>query len=1145
MSHLSIRLALRALLVTALSVSMGCPFMAAPGFKAGYGGMECAAPQYRVHLRNGCFEYYSVNSGEPDLSFSLTEVRYGGRSIILRRSPAQEAHGAVASFDYGPVIERYSARDDGVEQTWTIRSRPRIACDITIRGRLQTRHELVHDSRGMRFVDKSGHTIVRYGSVTVIDADGRKVEVQPRVLRGNLSITVPASFVKDARFPIIVDPVVGPDQPICPTFGPALKNQENVEIAASPTGYLAVWQDSRGPNDIDIFACRYSLAGEILDAYAIAVSDAAGDQTDPAVAWDGQEYLVVWSDRRSANQHICAARVRSTGEVIDRQGLSISGTAGAQAYARVASDDIGWLVVWQDASSSSPDIRGRKVNPDGSMSSIYGIATTTNNEETPDIAWNGTNFFVVWRDYRNIATTDTDIYGCRVAKTGVRLAGDTLVSCTSGGTTGAANAQLSPRICSYGTACFVVWEDFRNSASSSDLYGSRVNSSGTVLDKGGKIVSNAANNQEMPAVGFDGSKMLVAWRDSGDRLVKCARVDTNGSLLDANARLVSTGMAGSGGIAVSGKANKFVVGWNSLDVTNSDVLATLVTDGGTIQTPGGATISLGIYAQQGYSAADTGSEYAIVWSQLVNGSYDILGARLSHSGTLLTPTPVNLTASYAGDQLQPSIAWSGTQYLLVWSGNESSGSDWSIRGWRLDGSLNKIGASPITICAATGTQEKPTAASNGSSFLVAWQDSRNAASPYYYKDLYGAVVNSSGVVAYPDIAISVATGDQLNPSIASNASDFFVVWEDCRTGYPLAYGARVRPIGQVQDASGIQMPATSYYQTGPNVCFGGGNYFVTWSDYYNITACRVSTAGSKLDPSGISIDTGSKMKLNPNTCWDSSKYRVVWEDYRSSYTGNADVYYTTVSSAGVVSTDPKSALMGDLMPQLGPQIFAQTSSGMLFYTRYFNFADEVWASQLTELPVQRPSTIGEAKQYAPGTLLILSGKIVTGAFSGYFYIEDIDRMGGIKVVSSVPVAVDDVVDVTGAISVIDSERQIDAYNVATLGIAADPPEPFLIRGDSLGGGWLNAYTPGITGAYGLNNFGLLAKTWGKVTSTGSNYFYIEPQTALSIKVYSGSLTKPAVGKFVAITGISTCEIISGATCRAIRPRVQSDIQILN
>ena len=74
-------------------------------------------------------------------------------------------------------------------------------------------------------------------------------------------------------------------------------------------------------------------------------------------------------------------------------------------------------------------------------------------------------------------------------------------------------------------------------------------------------------------------------------------------------------------------------------------------------------------------------------------------------------------------------------------------------------------------------------------------------------------------------------------------------------------------------------------------------------------------------------------------CWDGTQYEVAWEDYRSQYSGNSDIYYTTVSSSGVVSSDPQVGLVTDLIPDLKPRLFGLNGSGALFYSSYNNYVN--------------------------------------------------------------------------------------------------------------------------------------------------------------------------------------------------------------
>lgn len=947
--------------------------------------------------------------------------------------------------------------------------------------------------------------------------------------------------------PCAANPVVGLEVRICPTFDAAPGNQDSVDIAASTGGYLAVWHDTRGGQS-DIFACRLTAAGELIDQAAIPVCQHTAEQTDPAVAWNGNEYLVVWGDRRSGPQHIYGSRVRLDGTVIDPQGICLSGTAGTQAYPRVASDGRGWEVVWQDSRGGSQDIYGVKLNGTGVLERVTGIVTLpSNNEETPDIAYNGDTYVVVWRDCRNIAATDADIYACRVATNGIRMAGDTLISCDSTGVNGAAGTQSAPRICAFGSSCMVVWEDYRGGdGSTCDIYGARLDPSAVVLDRNGKAIATGSGNQELPSVGYDGSKLLVAWRERSTRCVRGTRMTTTGSVLDTGGLSISLGSAGSDGLAVcTSFGGGFWVGWNSLGISGSHALTAWVPATGSVAGAAGTTVSLAQENQSDYSVADNGSEYAVVWSQDVAGKECILGARVSYAGQLLTPAPVNITASVAGQQTQPSIAWNGSEYLLVWCGDESYlDSNLDIRGLRLNSNLTSKDITPILVCTSIEIQSNPCVSASGSSFLVAWEDSRNAISPSYYTDIYGAIVNTNGGVTAMSSAVNMYTGDQHKPRTASDGTNYFVVWEDYRFGYPLVYGAKVTAAGVRSPSDGTPMPATSASQTTPYVVYGGGNYLVMWSDGYRIAGCRVNTSGVVVDISGINIDSAVTAKSRPAAYWDQTKFHAVWEDYRSQMTGNSDIYYTTLSSGGVVSTDPKPGLVADLTPQTAPRIFGNASSGVVFYARVENYINSLCFAALTQQGTIEVAKISAAKLMPSGTSVTLRGKIVTAVLADGFYAEEVDRSSSVRVLANVVVHVGDVVDVTGVIGTCDGERQITTGSVTAMGIAAEPTRPFGMRGDMLGGAAVGSVIPGITGGDGANNMGLLVKTWGTVSSLGSGYFYIDCIPGTSVKVKSGSLVQPRVGDIITVVGISTCEVSGGAVCRVILPRTQVDIKVV-
>ncbi|MCL6628368.1 MAG: carboxypeptidase-like regulatory domain-containing protein, partial [Armatimonadetes bacterium] len=188
---------------------------------------------------------------------------------------------------------------------------------------------------------------------------------------------------------------------------------------------------------------------------------------------------------------------------------------------------------------------------------------------------------------------------------------------------------------------------------------------------------------------------------------------------------------------------------------------------------------------------------------------------------------------------------------------------------------------------------------------------------------------------------------------------------------------------------------------------------------------------------------------------------------------------------------------------------------------------------------QAVSSIAEAKGRPDGTMVALDDRIVTASFGDCIYIEDPDRTSGIKVTAT-GIAEGAVVDLAGTLSTSGVERQISGYSVTQVG-STTVPKPVALTNMFVGGSSLNNYTPGITGAIGVHNIGLLVTTWGKVTGTGSGYFTISDGSSAGLKVVvPPGISIPAQDKYVVVTGISSSE---GSTTRVLRVRKQADVVV--
>lgn len=202
-----------------------------------------------------------------------------------------------------------------------------------------------------------------------------------------------------------------------------------------------------------------------------------------------------------------------------------------------------------------------------------------------------------------------------------------------------------------------------------------------------------------------------------------------------------------------------------------------------------------------------------------------------------------------------------------------------------------------------------------------------------------------------------------------------------------------------------------------------------------------------------------------------------------------------------------------------------------------------------------PCTIADAKAAPDGAVAYLAGNIVTAAFADCFYVEDTERLAGIRVIPGTLTApqVGRLVTLVGALTTTDGERAI-LLKTMDVGASVPLPAPIGMPHSLMGGGAPAPMMPSVEGGVGLNNVGLLLVAWGRVTSVGSNYFFIDdgcrlpdPSGAVGLKVSIAgtSIAPPAVGEMLRVRGVLGMEAVNGTYRRVLRLRYVSDVNRLN
>jgi MYXO-CTERM domain-containing protein len=625
---------------------------------------------------------------------------------------------------------------------------------------------------------------------------------------------------------------------------------------------------------------------------------AMGDQWTASVACGGTSCLAVWADGRwsyglSSEKVIYGARIATDGSVLDPDGIPIAMNTSAGSPV-AAWDGTNWLVAWTAVGlTTADDIYAARVRgSDGAVLDPDGIALSVapGAQITPAVSCSGAACLVVWADARGGA--GYDIYGARVRSSdGALLDPSGIAISTFPGD------QLWPRLVWTASSFLVVWGD-RRSTSRWEIYGARVSGTdGSVLDPVGIAIS-LAGDSESPAVAWDGTNALVVWEDrrsgtSSD--LYAARVrGSDGTVLDPSGKPLWTAATDQLSPDVAWDGTRYLVAWSDNQSAGLDLFCVRVSP--TDLTVIGASadfISTEPHNQYFPKVAWNGTHFLVVWVDDRSGAgTDVYAARVSGTDGSVPDWAGTLVSSYRVGQFTPVVAWDGTNYLVVWTVYRAlSGADLMaarIRG--SDGAL--LDPAGIAISSVYGEQIQPAVAWDGTEFLVVWTDHRSA--PGYGYDIYGARVRGSdGYVLGNVIPISTADGDQTQPAVAADGGEFMVVWLDRRHG-PSAdiYGARVRGSdGALLDPIGIPISTAANDQSAPAVAAHGGFALVVWQDGRDgladtIHGARVRTAdGFVVEEAGIALSTPGVGQALPAVATDGTTFLVAWVDGRGGIYG--------------------------------------------------------------------------------------------------------------------------------------------------------------------------------------------------------------------------------------------------------------------
>lgn len=669
------------------------------------------------------------------------------------------------------------------------------------------------------------------------------------------------------------------------------------------------WKDERIQITVPEDVLAQSTFPAVLDPTITAevvvdapVNGATGvNSATPAVAFDGTNYLVVWADQRlSRDEDIFATRVSQAGAILDTTGITVNAGAGRQLHPQVVFAGTQYLVVWEDfkiTNGPEADISAARVSTAGVVTQLGRVAPSAQNEISPKIAANGNSALLVWENAGNIRASLFN---------GTSFGGAISV-------TADAVAQSEPAVAANPGGNYLVAYT-EGAAGTADLKGQFVSQAG-VKQAGVLTLSAGAGRQSGASAAWDGVHYLVTFTNNSAGInLFGERISTAGAVLDTH---TEGAVANVGGVSISSAAGNqelssvscgtggCLVTWQesrNAATTGNDVFAQRLNTAGATLANTGAEIIVSAANRGQFVPAVTaaGADFFAVWQD--NRDTDtntVFGTTIRGTGAVVSADGLMLVRGN-NREVAPAVGRSGTTFGVFWTDSRNFGSDISLV--RFAGA-SKPDNSARVVSNATFAQSSPAVTSSSGNFFAVWQDSRNGKD----RDIFGARVTAAGSVLDPaGLAITTAAGDQLVPEIAANGTVALVVWQDRRNGNFDIFGAVVDIATGAVTAADIPICTVAGDQGRPSVAFdsASGQFFVVWSDERiaadaNLFGARVSTAGAVLDTNGVSLIVADNGQFSPRATFLNGTALVVWEDRRLDTQG--DIFGARVRITGGVT----------------------------------------------------------------------------------------------------------------------------------------------------------------------------------------------------------------------------------------------------
>jgi hypothetical protein len=630
----------------------------------------------------------------------------------------------------------------------------------------------------------------------------------------------------------------------------------------------------------------------------------------PAVASDGTNFLAAWvDDRIPGSREVFATRISPTLGVLDPLGVRLSTPKPeTSTYLEpfnhldsrgpaIAFGAGNYLVVWprstRPPSAPFAVLESALVSPSGSVTATTPALPVSTNHPLSSLRAFRLSVAFGADHFLAVWATAGNVYGLAFDRTGEPLTADAFTVATA---TGAGNAAVA----SDGENFLITWEAVAPADDFASIFATRVSPTGTALDATPLRVSTTRSAR--PAITFAGGRYFVAWEDSQARVfLSGANVTSEGDVgstfpIDTNPFFASRSYP-----TVGFDGTSVLVAWER----NIEIFGRRMTpDGQPLSDIRGLVFTNPFYYLWRPQLALGGGHALVVaqtfWSEGYNYKQlgDAIGVRLDAQDRPIDQGYLFLSKATPA-QKQPRVAWAADKALLVWS--EWGGQQYNILGLRLDARGQPLDAAPFFIAFQDFHQIEPDVASDGTQFLVVWSDQRPSGTDTRY-ELYGARVTAEGK-AEPRMYLGPgARNALLRSAVAFNGRDYVVVWRSS-DGSPSLYATRVPP-GSNTAVPPVRV-GNSQSDDRPGLGCANLQCVVLGAHQTNVYAVRIDADLQVLDTVPQRMPGSTPDDRNGAAVFDGTNYLLSWEVRSGSST---ELRVARMSPSGVFLDTPPAVL---------------------------------------------------------------------------------------------------------------------------------------------------------------------------------------------------------------------------------------------